>query len=301
MVDPLMMPYLLAIGANLCFGTASIVFSRFAMSHSPTWMNQLKVSIAMVGFLIAFFLLESFTHLPWNGHLSLLGSGFIGLFLGDLFLFRSFATLGPSRTLVLYSFEPFILGIYGYFLLGQTLSISQFLAIFCMILCVFTFVLERNRKIGKWDLKSFGYAFLGIFFDSVGIMLSRQAYETDAHLGSFQANATRALGALIGFFILSPKSYSKLARDVVNMVPKERRLALGASFLGTFVSLSLYLKALKTAHIASLSAISITLPVWVSLIEHIRQKEWPNRYLWTAFFLFLIGFVLMNFPLDFLP
>ncbi len=292
-------PNLLAIGANLCFGTASIVFSRFALSHSPQWINQLKVSVAMIGFLIAFFLVESFTPLPLKGHVYLLASGFLGLCLGDFFLFRAFTTLGPARTLVLYSFQPFLLGIYGYFFLGQILTTAQAFAILCMILCVFTFVLERGRKSGKFDIHYFGYAFLGICFDAIGVMLSRQSYEMDIHLGSFQANATRAAGALLGFFIIKPKSFVTLTHHLVHMNPRERNLAIGASFIGTFVSLSLYLKALKTAHVATLVAISITLPIWASLIEHIRKKEWPNRYLWTAFLLFLIGFVSMNFPLDF--
>ena len=118
-------------------------------------------------------------------------------------------------------------------------------------------------------------------------------------LGSFQVNTTRAIGALIGFLLLNPKSFHRLARDVIQMKPFERNLAIGASFLGTFVSLSLYLRALKTAHVATLTAIAITLPIWVSLVVHVKRREWPNRYLWTAFGLFIVGFVLMNFPLDF--
>jgi drug/metabolite transporter (DMT)-like permease len=67
-----------------------------------------------------------------------------------------------------------------------------------------------------------------------------------------------------------------------------------ACIFGTFLSLTFYLSALKTAHIATLTAISITSPVWVSLIEHVHLKSWPSRYLWSAFALFLVGFVLMQ-------
>ncbi len=289
-------PYLLAIGANLCFGTASIAFSRFSVSHSPGWINQLKVSVAFIGFLIAFFVLESYVSLSLTGNAYLLASGFMGLCVGDLFLFRAFATLGPARTLVIYSFQPFLLALYGYFFLGQTLSLYQTCAVFCMIMCVLTFLWERNRTHGKFDLAAFSVAFLGVLFDAIGVMLSREAYETSADLGSFQVNATRALGALIGFFLLNPKSYSRLYKDVVQMEKPDRMLALGASFLGTFISLSLYLRALKTAHVATLTAISITLPVWVSLIEHVKLKVWPNHYLWFAFFLFILGFTFMNLP-----
>ena len=289
-------PYLLAIGANLCFGTASIAFSDYARRFSATRVNQLKVSIAFAGFLVTFLAFETFTPLPPAGHAYLLASGFVGLFFGDFFLFRSMAELGPSRTLVLYTFEPLLVGLYGYFFLRQGLSPYQVLAVLCMVACVLTFMLERNRQTGSFGLRSFAFAFLGVFLDAVGVMLSRQAYEQDAGLGSFQVNLTRTLGALAGFFFLSPKFPLLLVKDLGNLAPRGRWTALGACVLGTFLSLSLYLSALKTAHVATLTAISITSPVWVSLIEHVRAREWPNRYLWAAFSLFLLGFILMQVP-----
>jgi drug/metabolite transporter (DMT)-like permease len=294
MTESTLFPYMLAIGANLCFGTASIAFSRFAKSHSANWINQLKVSVAFVCFLLAFFLVEHYTALSLSGNLYLFGSGFIGLCIGDLFLFKAMGTLGPARTLVLYSFQPFLLAIYGYLFLSQSLSIYQMLAILCMVGCVFTFVWERNRTHGRFDLLAFSTAFLGIFFDAIGIMMSRQAYEGSPALGSFQANTMRAAGALIGFFLIRPSSYAALFKDVKNMKRPDRALVLWACFLGTFVSLSLYLRAIKTAHMATLTAVSITLPIWVSLIEHVKLGTCPNRYLWFAFGLFLIGFALMN-------
>jgi drug/metabolite transporter (DMT)-like permease len=287
-------PYLLAIGSNILFGTASLTFSRFARSHSATWVNQLKVSIAGVGFILAFLLTESFASLNLFQHLALLGSGLSGLFLGDYFLFRSFATLGPSRTLVLYSFQPFLLGLYGFLFLSQSLTGRQMSAIFCMILCVFTFIWERNRSTGKADLRSFALAFTGVLFDAVGVMLSREAYEGDPALGPFQANATRALGALIGFFILSPLFLKRISRDLIEMRPRDRNQVLIACVFGTFLSLTLYLSALKSAHVATLTAVSITSPVWVSLIEHIQLRAWPSRFLWGAFAMFLAGFWLMQ-------
>jgi drug/metabolite transporter (DMT)-like permease len=293
-MNPAFTPYLLALGANLCFGTASIAFSGFARRFSATWVNQLKVSIALIGFLITFGLWERFVHLPAAGHAYLLASGFVGLFFGDFFLFRSLAELGPSRTLVLYTFEPLLVGVYGYFFLRQGLSPYQILAVLCMIACVLTFMLERNKETGSFALRSFAFAFLGVFLDAVGVMLSRQAYEQDAALGPFQVNATRALGAFIGFLVVRPVFLRDLMGDLQSLNPRDRFHALGACFLGTFLSLSFYLAALKTAHVATLTAISITSPVWVSLIEHIRKREWPNRYLWTAFGLFLSGFILMQ-------
>ena len=287
-------PYLLAIASNLFFGTATLTFSRFSRSHSATWVNQLKVTIGLIGFLIAFGLFEHYAVLSWTGSLAIVGSGVLGLFLGDFFLFKAFASLGPSRTLVLYSFQPFLLGVYGSLFLAQPLSPIQLLAILCMVLCVMTFVWERSRLTGSFDLKNFSFAFIGILFDAVGVMLSRTAYESNPALGPFQANSMRAIGAFLGFLVLSPLFLSTLTQDLKAMRVRDRTQVLAACFFGTFLSLALYLTALKSAHVATLSAISITSPVWASLIEHLQMKAWPSRYLWAAFALFLLGFYLMQ-------
>jgi drug/metabolite transporter (DMT)-like permease len=287
-------PYFLAIASNLCFGTASVKFSQFAARFGAGWMNQVKVTVALLGFIIGFALFESTTHFTLNSFSLFASSGILGLFLGDWFLFKAFANLGATRTLVLYSFQPFLIGIYGFVFLNQTLSTIQVAAIACMIACVFTFLLERNRNTGSWDLKNFSYAFIGIFFDALGVVLSRQAYEYAPETGSFEANGIRALGAVIAFILFKPNSTIRIVQDIRKMKPNLRMELLGASLLGTFISLTLYLKALKTAHVASLTAISITGPIWVSIIEHVRGRKLPNRYLWIAFTFFLFGFFLMS-------
>ena len=287
-------PYLLGFSSNILFGSSSIIFAKFSKSHSPRWVNQIKVSVAFVCFLAAFFTYESYTALPTKGILALIMSGFMGLCVGDFFLLKAFSTLGPARTLVLYSFQPILLGIYGFFFLNQNLNLFQLLSILFMLACVFTFIFERNKITGKWEFFSFFYAFLGIVLDAGGVMLSRQAFEMNLDLGSYQVNLIRSIGALIGFFILRPQNFLTPYHQVTKLNSKDKKLILIASFLGTFLSLSLYLKALKTAHLATLSAISITSPIWVSILDHLIERSWPNRYLIIAFFLFLIGFILMT-------
>lgn len=223
----------------------------------------------------------------------LLLSGFCGLCLGDIFLFRSFTTLGPARSLVLYSFQPLMLGIYGFFFLNQVFSLNQILAVICMIICIFIFMIERNKVTGSWDLKSFTWAFLGITLDAVGIMLTRQGYELNPGLETFQVNAIRCLGAITGFILIKPSSYFTVVKEVWSLKKREISLLLGACFVGCFLSLTLYLTALKFAHVGTLTAIAITGPVWVSILECLYYKKIPNKYLLIAFGFFIMGFYLM--------
>lgn len=285
--------YALAIGANLTYSTASMVFSVYAKRFSSMWINQVKVFTAFLAFLVAMMFSDQLVSVSPTVISLLILSGFAGLCVGDIFLFKAFITLGPARSLVLYSFQPLMLGIYGYFFLGQFFSVNQTLAVICMIVCIFIFMLERNKTTGSWDPKSFIWAFLGITLDAIGVMMTREAYELNAGLETFQVNVIRCIGALVGFFLISPKSYVTVAVDVWNLRKREISLLLGSAICGCFVSLTLYLAALKYAHVGTLTAIAITGPVWVSMLECLYHKRLPNFYLVGAFFFFLAGFYLM--------
>jgi drug/metabolite transporter (DMT)-like permease len=285
--------YILALASNFFFSTASLVFSMYAKRFSPWWVNQLKVAVALTLFAAATLYTQT-VEISWQATGYLLLSGFIGLCIGDLFLFRAFTTLGAGRSLVLFSFQPLLLGLYGWIFLDQLFTINQSIAVACMISCLFVFLLERNKLTGKWDGLSFIWAFSGIFLDALGVMLTRESYEMTAGLDSMQTNLIRCIGAMIGFLIIRPKGIFIVARDLWAMKKRDTSLVLISCVCGTFISLSLYLAALKYAHVASLTAVAITGPVWVSLLECLWEKKLPNRYLTAAFTLFVVGFYFMT-------
>lgn len=270
-----------------------MIFSVYAKRFSAMWINQIKVSVASLAFLVAMMLTPDLAHVDLTTGAILFLSGFAGLCIGDIFLFRAFATLGTGRSLVLYSFQPLMLGIYGYFFLQQTFSLNQSLAVVCMMICIYIFMLERNRMTGNWDFNNFMWAFLGIALDAVGVMMTRSAYEMTPELETFQVNLIRCLGALTGFLLIRPKSYITVARDLWGLRKREITLLVGASIAGCFLSLALYLAALKYAHVGTLTAISITGPIWVAILESIYHRKLPNFYLLGAFAFFLAGFYLM--------
>ena len=283
----------MAIGANLTFSSASMIFSVYAKRFSSMWINQVKVIVAFMAFLIAMVFTQKTVEVSPEVVTLLMLSGLIGLCIGDIFLFKAFTTLGAARSLVLFTFQPLMLGIYGYFFIGQIFTLNQTLAVICMIICVFIFMLERNKTTGSWDIKSFIWAFLGITLDAIGVMLTREGYELNPGLETFQVNFIRAVGAIAGFFLIGPKSYINVAKDVWALRKRDISLLVGACFCGGFLSLALYLSALKFAHVGTLTAIAITGPVWVSMLECLYHKRWPNVYLIGAFAFFLTGFYLM--------
>lgn len=285
--------YLLAIGANLAFSTATIFFSYFSQKFSSLWINQAKVLISLLCFSLATIVSKVWVDIQLTSLIYLFCSGFIGLCLGDLLLFKAFSRLGPARTLVMFSFGPLFLGLYGFLFLNQSFTWSQTLAVLCMIICVFIFMLEKKDQSGKWEFDSFVFAFLGILLDNSGVILTREAYEFQQELHSFQVNMIRCLGAITGFIVIKPRGYLDFFKTSFALNLKEKALLVSSCVCGTFVSLSLYLAAVKYAHLGTLTAISITGPVWVSLVDCLYHRRLPNVYLVSAFTFFLVGFYFM--------
>lgn len=254
------------------------------------WVNALKAILSTVLFAItaSFFGVWQDLSATTIGWLFL--SGLIGLCMADILLLKAFTILGPGRTLVLFSFQPIFLGVAGYFLFGQTVSPLKMLSIVFMIACLFIFVSERKEMIGKWSLSGFIEAFIAVSLDAAGVIFTRMAYEGSSTLHPLETNFYRGLGATIGFvFIHITWQKIGLISNFKKLNGKERGWALTGCMLGCYLSLLMYLTALKYSHLASASALSITGPLFAGTFECIIYKEKPSKHLIAAFGMFLLG------------
>lgn len=103
----------------------------------------------------------------------------------------------------------------------------------------------------------------------------------------------RSLGAFLGFVVLGRVIPISFVRTFQNFSKKDKRLVVFGSVCGTFLSLSLYMAAIKIGHLASISAIAVTGPFTATLLECLIGKKTPSVYLIVAFLLFMVGFFLL--------
>jgi drug/metabolite transporter (DMT)-like permease len=280
----------LALISNLCFASASLLFAHYSKKTSVYWMNMFKCTVSTFCCGIALFFIGD---MNWSlSHFYFFFSGVLGLMIGDIFLLKAFTHLGAGRSLTLYGFQPLFLAIAGYYFFSQEVHREQFLAIFFLIGCLVVFSLESKKLNKEWGLKGLAFAMIGVSLDTTGIIMTKFGFEdNNAHF--FQANFVRSLGAFVGFLILSRFMTIDFTRVFRGLVRKDKNLVLIASFCGTFMSLSIYMAAIKIGHLASISAIAVTGPFTASTLECILQKKWPSRYQVTAFLFFLVGFYLL--------
>lgn len=313
MIDTSLLPYILTLGAALSFSSASLIFAKFSRSVSVIWMNAAKAFIAMILLLITLpILFWAQGHTSWLppsdwATVLLLISGFIGLGIGDLFLLDAFIRIGVSRTLMLYGFQPLLLGLTGLLLFDQTFDTRRLIAIIFLIGCLVVFSLEKYRESKSWEIRGLTMAIIGVSMDSFGVILTRLAFENSKHTQPLEGHLIRCFGALAAYAMIAAFVHTK--RRVTNSTDrtpvvglfsnflrfdiKSRALILLGCFAGTYLSLCLYLTAIQIGHLASISAIAITGPMFAALLETLIHKRKPSKHLGLAFAFFLCGFTIL--------
>lgn len=290
--------YLLALTSAILFSGASVIFARFALSHSSLWMNLWKNTVAGAAFVLAsgaslLFFGESLAALTAPSSAYLVTSGMVGLAIGDLFLFGAYQRLGSARTIMIFSFSPIFLTIEGFLFFGQGLSLNQGIALLLMMACAWTISFEKFKAEGAWEWKGILFALVGVLLDNVGVVLSRMAFEESPGTSAFTANAVRAVGAVLPLLIIQRFKGEKVFRSFGGLDWRDRSLVVFAAFMGTFLSLSCWLTALKIGHIGSLAGVGSFNPVAASLWEWLLLRKRPTPYLLLAMALFLTGFFVL--------
>lgn len=285
----------LALGANFCFAAGSQFFTHFTRKLGSFWMNWFKAAFALVLFIFWILITEGISWPGLEATSYLFLSGIIGLAIGDLCLLQAFKDLGPGRTLMLFSFQPLLAGTAGHLFFNQGMDAERFWAIFFFILCVFIFSLESFRRDKHWAMAGILMALAGMSLDTAGVIITRFFFEGHTEVTPMTSNLYRTLGAVFFFFIFSFHKKRTLLAPFMAMSAKEKWGVCSGSFLGTFLSLALYLAAVQYAHLASLAGIAITAALFSSLFECLWIKKWPSLYLWAALVSFLIGMNILLF------
>lgn len=220
-------------------------------------------------------------------------SGLIGLNIADLFLLSAFTQIGAARTLIVFGFQPLIVGVGALYFFNQPLNPMKLVAVVFLIACLFTLSLEKFRTENHWALKGLLFALAGVALDACGILLSRGSFAASPETTVLEAQFWRCLGAMVGFGVIALFHPFNLVKGLTRWSPRQRALILIASVSGTFLSLVLYMSAIKIGHLASLASITITGPVFATALECAYHRRWPSRYLTVAFGFFAIGFYIL--------
>lgn len=274
---------LAAIGTALCWVISSSSFEYSGKKIGSLVLNLMRLLLSLVIITgINFFITDGFTNIPLTAYATkmLLISGFIGFVLGDLFLFQAFIVIGARISMLIMALAPPITALLGYFILGESLTLFQFIGMTVTILGIAIVILGKDvgksKIVVKHPLKGILFAFIGAMGQGLGLIFSKIGVKD---VNPFVATEVRIFAGVICFIaiITYTKNWPKF-----NMAMKDKPAMAGVtlgSLFGPVIGVSLSLMAVKytSAAVAStLMAISPVLIIPVSILffkEKIVPKE----------------------------
>jgi drug/metabolite transporter (DMT)-like permease len=257
-----------ALAVSVCWTMSALFFQKAGDKIGSLSVNFIRLAMAflLLG-LTTLFTRSMF--LPFDATLYQwfwLGfSGFIGFFLGDLFLFKSYSVIGSRTAALIMSFAPMLTAIIGWFFLSEKLSALNMIAIFVSLSGTVIAIANKKMKLNI-PFKGFLLAFGGALGQAGGLILSKKG------MGDYDpiaATQIRAIFGLISFVILITflgrwTRVKEAAKHKAGM-----RSVLVGSFFGPFIGVALSLFAIqqtKTGIASTLMALVPILIIWPSAI-----------------------------------
>jgi drug/metabolite transporter (DMT)-like permease len=237
-------------------------FTALAFTSAGKLVGSLSVNIWRLIFGICFIAIFTFIRFgsPFPTGISLESwfwlslSGFIGVFLGDLFLFKAFTITGPRIALLVMSLAPPMAALISWIVLHETLSVMDFCGMSVTLLGIAMVILMRNNseldskkslKL-RYEPKGIIFAFIGAIGQASGLVMSKIGLNTDTN--PLYGSEIRLFAGTFGFIVLI--TYLKRWKPVV-LALKNRKamgyLTIGA-FFGPFLGISLSLFAVQHAN-----------------------------------------------------
>lgn len=266
---------LLAFSTAISWALCSIIFEAATKKADTVSINVLRLASGIIFLgVITFFTKGLFLPLDSSiNNWTYLGiSGVIGLFLGDIFLYQAFYLIGARLCMLFMTMTPIIVGIFGFFILGEKLTLLQLLAMCVTCSGILMVVIKPNTKIKnkkKLTPKGLVMITLGVTLEALGnIFTKKGAYNYDAG-ASTQIRMICALGVFI-FYLTFSKKWGNIIKTV-----KDKK-NFGLILLGTLVAtlgITALIGAFNRINTGVASTIASISPIIVIPISIIVFKE----------------------------
>lgn len=260
--------------AFLWSGT-SIAFSSAVEKIGSLQLNINRMILASV-FLIATILLMDYDFSLSNSQFTnLIISGFIGLVIGDSFLFKSYQMIGARISMLLMALSPAMSVILAFIFLNEKISQLGIVGIVITIAGIALVVLERNTN-SKYQITTLGivYGVLGAIGQAGGLIFAKFAFN-EGHIAGFVATFIRVFSSVVIFLpiMLVLKKY----KNPYKLYSKDKS-AFGATILGTilgpFLGITFSLIAVENTKVGIAATLMSTIPIiMLPMVKYIYKEK----------------------------
>jgi len=284
---------LISVGTAFCWTFTVISFESAGKKVGSLSVNIIRLFFGLLLLTITLFFTTGFVipvHETGYVWYMLIISGFIGLVIGDLFLFQAFVDIGGRISLLIYSTVPVITALFGFFLFDEQPTWLTGLGMLLILGAVSTAILakrDENNKIHPNILKGILFATIGAVAQAVGLVFSK--YTIDLNVNAFAATQIRVLAATVGFiiYIFIKKEWGNVSKAFQNKKAISW-IALGSVF-GPFLGVTSSLWALQYTQLGISTTISQLNVILIIPFSYFLFKDKINALEIIAAFVAFVG------------
>lgn len=281
---------LFALSSAICWATAIILFKHSGETLSASALNLFK-NILATFLLVPTALFVEGIQLPQldaNQWTIVAISGFIGIALSDTWYFLALRKVGAGNTAIVSSlYSPFVI-VLSVLFLNETLHWTQFIGFLMVLIGIILVTWQRNRKNVDTSVLWQGLALAAgaVFLNAVGVVMVKRILEGD---GFFWIISLRLIGGILGSIglLLISQKLVKVINEIKQ--PRDWRILIIASVLGTYISMILWLSGYKYTDAIIASVLNETSVLFIVLFAWIFLKEEVSRRRLTGVVLAFLG------------
>ena len=277
---------LFALTAAVCWAQNSMIYSWIGKKTGSNAVAHVRIWIALPAVMVVnFFFTRSFfpTGLPFETYLYFGLSGFLGFFIADIFIFRSFVFLGPVKTMVIMTFSPVFSAVISWIFLNESLNLTQISGIFIIITGIVLAVSDNDRdskdssaeRKGSAVIMGTFLAFAGALAQAAGLIIAKYGL-TGTAVHPVSANVLRITAGGIGLAAMQLVK-KEFISDFIKMAElKIFSLMVSAALAGPVLGIILSLYALRIAPAGIVTTLMQMSPVILIPLEYLIYRKTPT-------------------------
>ena len=275
---------LAAILAAILWSVAVILFRSLSKNISPFLIAALKNSIALLLFIILFLYLSiPFWHSQFllSDYLKIIISGCLGMGFADVLFIYTLSMVGANRAAIVGTFEPVVIYITSFFMLGTLLTFQQNIGLLIAISGLLIIIYEKDFIDINPQTKKIGLLLQlsAMCFASFGIVLIKPLLNQIQSDISLQLWVT--LLRLIPGFIISWVVFLIQKNRILLLAPLRNSRVLQKVFLsssvGTFMALSFWIIGYSKLEPPVASMLGQTSVIFILILSVLFLKERITR------------------------
>lgn len=279
------------ITSFLWAGTA-VVFSEASKLVGSHFVNVTRLLLAVIFLSITIFLfgLHKGIDLNFNQVFFLSLSGFVGLTLGDTFLFKALEIIGPRLSMLLMSMAPPIAAVLSFIFLGENISIIGWMGIIISTsgVALVTFV-DKNKN-EKFTVNLFGLAMgiLAALGQAGGLILAKKGLLA-GDINEFLASFIRMIS---GFSFLFPILIftKKIKFSTQNSLSSKALILIFiGSIIGPYLGITFSVYAIANANVGIASTLMSLSPIILIPISKFMYNDNISYLSISGTFLAIVG------------